>query len=170
LPDDLIADLRTDHAGEVGAVQMYRGVLAVSRDPELRAFAAQRLATEHLHLQRIRRWLPASSRSRLLPLWKAAGWLTGALPALFCPRAVFVTVAAVETFVDRHYAEQIDRLSVQPQFAELRDVMAACRGDEIGHRDHAPARPRSWPGLLACTWAAIVGRGSELAVVASRRI
>lgn len=169
LPAAVIADLRTDHAGEVGAVQIYRGVLAVSTDGDLRAFAARHLATELLHLQRIRRWLPAGERSRLLPLWRVAGWLIGAVPALLGLRAVFVTVAAVERFVDRHYERQIAQLAAHPQLAELRATLAACRRDEAAHRGDALARLRAQPGLLSKAWSALVGKGSALAVAASRR-
>jgi ubiquinone biosynthesis monooxygenase Coq7 len=170
LPAAVLADLRTDHAGEEGAAQIYRGILAVARDGELRAFAAHHLATELLHLRRIRQWMPASARSRLLPLWRAAGWLTGAMPALLGPRAVFVTVAAVEHFVDRHYAVQVERLSAYPELGELRELLAACRRDEIAHRDDALGRLHDGPGAFALAWSAVVGKGSELAVAASRRL
>lgn len=86
LPAGLVADLRSDQAGETGAVWIYRGVLAVSRDPALRAFAQRHLATERRHLGLIEACLPAADHSRLLPLWRLAGWLTGALPALARPR------------------------------------------------------------------------------------
>jgi demethoxyubiquinone hydroxylase (CLK1/Coq7/Cat5 family) len=170
LPDAVLADLRTDHAGEVGAAQIYRGILAVARDGDLRAFAAHHLANELLHLRRIRQWLPASARSRLLPLWSIAGWLTGAMPALLGPRAVFVTVAAVEHFVDRHYAVQVERLSAYPELGALRESLAACRRDEIAHRDDALGRLHEQPGAFARAWSAVVGKGSELAVAASRRL
>ena len=170
LPAAVLADLRTDHAGEVGAVQIYRGILAVAREGELRAFAARHLATELLHLRRMQRWLPASARSRLLPLWRMAGWVTGAMPALLGPRAVFVTVAAVERFVDRHYAVQIERLTAHPELGALRETLAACRRDEIAHRDDALAHLNARPGAFARAWSAVVGKGSELAVAASRRL
>ena len=83
LPDDVFADLRTDHAGEVGAVCIYQGVLKFARDPVLRDFAEHHLATEQKHLRLISGWLPAAQYSRLLSLWRLAGFLTGALPALF---------------------------------------------------------------------------------------
>jgi len=83
LPSWVFADLRTDHAGEVGAVCIYQGLLQFSRDPELRAFAEHHLATEQKHLRLISGWLPAAQYSRLLSLWRLAGFLTGALPALF---------------------------------------------------------------------------------------
>ncbi len=35
----LIGDIRSDHAGETGAVAIYLGILSVSRDPHLRHFA-----------------------------------------------------------------------------------------------------------------------------------
>lgn len=170
LPDAVMADLRTDHAGEVGAVQIYRGILAVARDGELRAFAARHLATELLHLRRMRHWVPVSQRSRLLPLWRSAGWVTGALPALLGPRAVFTTVVAVERFVDRHYAAQIEQLAAHPELGALRDTLAACRRDELEHRNDALARLNERAGPLARAWAGVVGKGSEFAVALSRRL
>lgn len=170
LPAEVLADLRTDHAGESGAVQIYRGILAVTRQSDLRAFAARHLATEHLHLQRIRRWVPMSARSRLLPLWRVAGWMAGAMPGMMGPRAVFVTVAAVERVVDQHYAAQIERLAAHPELRALRETLVACRRDEIAHLDDALGRLHVRPGACARAWAAIVGKGSQWAIAASRRL
>ena len=90
LPAWVFADLRTDHAGEVGAVCIYQGVLQFARDPMLRAFAEHHLATEQKHLRLIAGWLPPAQYSRLLPLWRLAGFLTGALPALFGARPCLI--------------------------------------------------------------------------------
>ena len=87
LPDWVLADLRTDHAGELGAVCIYQGVLRFARDPALQAFAQHHLNTEQKHLRLIEAWLPKAHYSRLLPVWRLAGLLTGALPALFGTRA-----------------------------------------------------------------------------------
>ncbi len=170
VPATVLADLRSDHAGEVGAVQIYRGMLAISRDEEVRAFASSHLLTELEHLRSLQQWLPPVAQSRLLPLWRLAGWLTGALPAWFGARAVYVTVAAVESFVDRHYAGQIERLSAFPDLEALRDTLAACRHDEIAHRDDALARLPALAGPVARAWSVIVVSGSQLAVCASRRL
>ena len=97
IPPDLVGELRSDHAGESGAVWIYHGVLAVTRDAGVRDFARRHRATEQRHLDLIEQLLPTSQRSRLLVPWRAAGFLTGALPALFGPRAVYATIAAVET-------------------------------------------------------------------------
>lgn len=174
-PARLAGDLRSDHAGETGAVQIYRGILAVSRDPAVRAFAEHHLATEQGHLALIEALVPAVPRSRLLPLWRPAGWVTGALPALLGPRAVYATIAAVETFVDRHYAEQLEAIDAvladrpDPALATLRATLARCRDDEVRHRDEAlaagPAR-----GAAARAWAGLVGAGSAAAVALARRV
>jgi ubiquinone biosynthesis monooxygenase Coq7 len=179
LPAALIDDLRTDHAGETGAVMIYRGILAIARDPGLRHFAQHHRATEALHLARIEPLLTRRQRSLLLPLWRIAGWLTGALPALLGPRAVYATIEAVETFVDQHYAEQIesiDRLDPGRLHASLQAVRALlqeCRSDEIAHRDEAAllfshsAQARG-PGLRL--WVALVGSGSRGAVSICRHL
>lgn len=170
-PAVTVADLRSDHAGEAGAVQIYRGVLAVTRDAALRRFAEHHLTTEQAHLELVLAHLPEPFRSRLLPAWRVAGWLTGALPALAGPGAVYATVAAVETFVDRHYAEQIARLDAMPadaRRAALRADLERCRLDELQHRDEAlAAGPAS--SALARGWAVVVGRGSAAAVALARR-
>lgn len=168
----LWADLRSDQAGETGAVAIYRGILATASDPEVRAFAERHLATEQEHLRRVDGWLPESRRSHLLPAWRVAGWLTGALPGLVGRDAVYRTIAAVETFVDQHYAAQIQAIDAMPpngRRAELRALLAACQADEIEHRDEACALARDRPGLISRAWVAMVGRGSAIAVSLARR-
>jgi len=171
LPAHVIADLRTDHAGEVGAVCIYRGVLRFARDPSLRAFAQHHLATEQVHLQRIDAWLPPAQRSRLLPLWRLAGFLTGAVPALLGPRAVYATIAAVETFVDHHYGEQVDTWATQAELSALRQVLLDCQRDEVAHRDEAAAAlGPGRPGMAVRAWCALVGAGSRAAVAVCRHV
>ena len=179
LPLTLIADLRTDHAGETGAVMIYRGILAATRDVGVRRFAHAHLATEARHLAEIEPLLSRQQRSRLLPLWRVAGWLTGALPARVGPRAVYATIEAVETFVDRHYAEQIESIDLHdpsrthPPLQVLRALLEACRSDEVAHRDEAAslfAVGGQPPSLALRVWVRCVGMGSRLAVKICRRI
>ena len=165
LPAWVFADLRTDHAGEVGAVCIYQGVLRFARDPALRSFAEHHLLTEQKHLRLISAWLPSSQHSRLLPIWRLAGFLTGALPALFGPKAVYATIEAVETFVDHHYEEQILALASLPELSDLRHTLLDCQADEVAHRDEAAAaRGLGQPAWLMRVWCAMVGAGSKAAV------
>ncbi|WP_420347501.1 demethoxyubiquinone hydroxylase family protein [Pelagibius sp.] len=169
-PKWLVRDLRSDHAGETGAVAIYRGILTVTRNEEIRRFAEAHLETERRHLADIEAVLPPRDRSRCLPLWRVAGFLTGALPALFGPRAVYATIAAVETFVDRHYAEQIERLDPEGAHAALRALLETCRLDEVHHRDEAREALDAEPGALMTLWCRTVGSGSALAVALARRV
>lgn len=165
-------ELRSDHAGETGAVSIYRGIAAVAAwrgDAALLAFAQRHGATEAEHLRLLEPWLAPPRRSRLLGPWRLAGWLTGALPALAGPRAVHATVAAVETFVDRHYQAQVDHLRAHGGPDGLLPLLLRCQADERAHRDEAAvlAGPGSPRWLRA--WCACVRAGSAAAVAVSRR-
>jgi len=168
--EGLIGDIRSDHAGETGAVMIYRGILAAARDPAVRAFATQHMATEQTHLDLLDAMLPPGKRSVLLPIWRVAGFLTGFLPALVGPRAVYATIDAVETFVDHHYEEQIRKLPMTGPGGSLRAVLVQCQEDEVHHRDEAREMQSNPHGALLRGWAWLVGAGSKAAVHAARRI
>lgn len=193
MPRPLLQELRTDHAGETGAVMIYRGILAVTRDPALRSFAQHHLETEQRHLSLVEQVTPVHWRSRLLPLWRLSGWMTGALPACFGPRAVYATIQTVETFVDRHYAEQlvlIDTLQhqVSDQAAKqqtgkritlprppsdlqaLREMLSECQADEVAHREDAAARWDGRGGVVLALWCLLVGKGAHAAVRICRHV
>lgn len=166
-------ELRSDHAGETGAVYIYRGIATVARwrgDAELITFAERHGLTESGHLQLIEALQPPIRRSYLLGPWRVAGWLTGALPALFGRRAVYATIAAVETFVDQHYQQQIDHLERHGGPEGLLPLLLRCQSDERHHRDEAAALTGDRPSWLLRAWCALVGTGSAAAVVLARRI
>lgn len=169
LPADMIDDVRSDHAGETGAVAIYLGVLAVSRDPGVKRFAAHHLRTERRHLEMMDALLTPAQRSRLLPVWRIAGWLTGALPALVGPAAVYRTIDAVETFVDGHYAAQVRKLQGRRADRALCELLEACRCDELAHRDEARRLQAAAAGVSVRCWARLVTAGSHLGVVLARR-
>lgn len=173
LSSHLIRELRSDHAGETGAVMIYRGLAAVARrrrHAELLRFATRHGRTELDHLQMVETWLAPAQRSRLLGAWRVAGWLTGALPALAGPRAVYATIAAVETFVDRHYQQQIDHVRQHGGPDGLLDLLLSCQADEQAHRDEAAALAGGRPSWMLRAWCALVGAGSAAAVVLARRV
>ena len=174
LPGWLLRELRSNHAGETGAVWIYRGILAVSRAPEIQNFAQHHLATERNHLREIEGLLAPENRSRLIVLWRIAGFITGALPAFCGPRAVFHTIEVVETFVDQHYQQQINRLQpldeLSRELATVRAVLVECQADEVAHRDEAAQNAAAPPGPLARLWCAAVAYGSGAAVALARKI
>ncbi len=148
LPPHALADLRRIHAGESALLQMYRGVLATARDGGLRAIAARRLAVGHLQLLQIRRWLPAPARSRALPLWRAAGWLGGAVAALAGTRAAVATAAVLEQAVAARNCRHGDWLSAHPELSVVQAALIARRRDERGRRVDADLRPAAPLGRL----------------------
>lgn len=169
LPRDMIAAIRSDQAGETGAVWIYRAMRLFNRAPELRLLLSEHQEQEAKHLQAMNRLLPWRFRSRLLPLWRVAGFTTGMIGALGGRRWTLATIASVERFVDRHYQEQIEYLSarsasvqsltgtdaamdcaagtcaVPPPTATLGDypdlisLLRDFREDELRHRDDALA-------------------------------
>ena len=169
VPQDMLPALRSDHAGETGAVYIYRGILAVTGDDAVREFARHHLAAEEQHLKLMNHILNPEQRSRLLPVWRLAGWLTGALPAAFGATGVYRTIDAVESFVDQHYAEQIKALRERPADRQLVKILEDCRLDEVAHRDDARSR-LGRPGILGRIWSAIVSFGSRVGVYLASRV
>jgi len=163
-------DLRSDHAGEHGAVAIYRGMLTITRDPGLTRFARRHLLAESRHLRFFQGFLPPDGRSRLLPVWWLAGWLLGAGSAAIGPRAAYATIAAVERFVEDHYQEQIDSMRGRPGLDELVDILAGFCADEVHHRDEALASMPVGETWLARAWGKIVDGGSRVGVAIARVI
>ena len=163
--------LRSDHAGEVGAVYIYKGILSIAKDPALVEFSKRHLETEKEHLRKIEEVLPVSKRSKLVGIWKVAGYLLGFIPSLFGPRIVFATIEAVESFVEDHYEEQLKYLRAQndPDQA-LIDLLQSCQDDEIEHKNESAIKKRSTPGFLLNFWMKIVGWGSSSAVKVAKII
>jgi 3-demethoxyubiquinol 3-hydroxylase len=133
--------LRVDHAGEYGAVQIYRGQRAIFDRAPMRGHIAQRLKEmedgEAAHLKTFDRLL-AERRVRptlLSPIWNAAGFALGAATALMGEKAAMAANAAVEDVIEKHYAAQAEELKeVEPALAE---TVAAFREDELQHKHTA---------------------------------
>ena len=170
LDHHLVAELRSDHAGECGAVQIYAGILAISRNSEVRRFARQHLRTELRHRRFFEEWLPDAHKSRLIGVWNLAGWLLGATSALFGARAVFATIEAVETFVEAHYLAQIEHMRGIPALSDLADTLQAFCDDEVEHQQDAAARLHRPNGAVGRVWANVVGAGSAAGVSIAKRV
>ena len=149
---------------------IYTGILAVSRDEAVRKFAREHLHTEQQHLELMESVLPPSLRSKAQLPWRAAGWLIGALPSLIGKQWVYATIEAVETFVDEHYGEQINRLKFEASNDSLRKMLEACRADEIAHMRDAAARRLGAPSLAMTLWLKTVRWGSKAAVVVAKTL
>ena len=68
IPKFLIPHFRTNHAGETGAVFIYKGILSISKDSEIIDFSKKHLQTESEHLEILNKILPSREISKLIPL------------------------------------------------------------------------------------------------------
>lgn len=171
----LLSELASDHAGETGAVYIYRGAQAAlgnRGDDTARAFVRQHLATESQHLEYFDALLAQQHRSSLLPAWRAAGFALGWLPTTVGgSRWLYATVEAVETFVEEHYAQQTADADLRVQCPELVALMESCAKDEIEHKLDAASRAGGiGHTAVGKAWAALVGGGSAAAVDLARRL
>mgnify|MGYP003385743374 CR=1 FL=1 len=133
--------LRVDHAGELAAVQIYRGQRAVlgatSGQSRITGQMAEMEAQEAVHLARFDVLL-TEHRVRptiMAPLWRLAGFALGAGTALLGERAAHACTEAVETVIEAHYAAQIDEL--MDREPELAAELSTFRDEELAHRDQA---------------------------------
>jgi ubiquinone biosynthesis monooxygenase Coq7 len=137
--------LRVDHAGEYGAVAIYRGQQAVfARAPRTRPTARElheMERQEQAHLDAFDALLlERKVRPTLLaPAWAAAGYALGVATALLGPRAAHACTEAVETVIEGHYGAQIAELDREGSEPELKERFEAFRADEIAHKDAAVA-------------------------------
>ncbi|MGE0183178.1 MAG: demethoxyubiquinone hydroxylase family protein [Parvularculaceae bacterium] len=135
--------LRVDHAGEHGAVEIYRGQRAVFDALSGKAAIAEKLREmengEADHLKTFNRLLAERGvRPTLLsPLWSIAGFGLGATTALMGEKAAMACTAAVEEVIEAHYAQQAETLDdADPALAE---TVRAFREDELAHKKTAEA-------------------------------
>ena len=163
--------LRVDHAGEVGAVRIYDGQLAVlgrkASGDTLRAMRSK----EEAHRDELARLIAERGvrPTVLSPIWSAAGFALGAATALMGPKAAMAATVAVEEVIEEHYREQQKALVAQGTEPELTAMVARFGADETAHKDEALSHgARETPGYEMLTTA--IKAGSRLAIWLSTRI
>jgi ubiquinone biosynthesis monooxygenase Coq7 len=168
--DEIAAMIRVDQAGEFGATRIYAGQLAVlgDRAPAGRSIAGMAAQEERHRVAFDRMMAERGVRPTLLtPLWDHAGFALGALTALISPEAAMACTAAIETEIDRHYAEQREALGDSDP--ALSATIAEFQAEEIEHRDTALAQgAERAPGYPLLT--AAIRLGCRAAIGLSRRI
>jgi ubiquinone biosynthesis monooxygenase Coq7 len=165
--------LRVDHAGELGAVHIYRGQRAVFEGSGRRGDISGRLAEleaqEARHLARFDALL-GESRVRptlMAPIWRAAGFALGAGTALMGERATHACTEAVESVIEAHYARQIAEL--EDRDPVLAAELTAFRDEELEHRDEAIAEgAKDAPGYGVLS--AVIRAGCRAAIKISERV
>jgi 3-demethoxyubiquinol 3-hydroxylase len=167
---DLHSMIRVDQAGEFGATVIYAGQLAVlgQRHPASRQIARMALQ-EDRHLSEFDKlMIERGVRPTVLqPFWRVAGHALGAATALISPNAAMACTVAVETEIDKHYAEQRRQLGEDdPDLGAMIDEFQA---EELEHRDialaHGAEDTFGYPVLSA-----LIRAGCRAAIALSKRI
>jgi ubiquinone biosynthesis monooxygenase Coq7 len=151
-------------------VWIYRGILSAVRDPRARQFGLHHLATERTNMALMRGLVPLHQRSVLSPAWAAAGYVTGLCAVFAGANVVFITIDAVEAFVDEHYRRQIEALEHGPHSEKLCPLLERCRTDEIAHRDEARRYAITSSNRFTICLADAIARGSAAAADVARVI
>lgn len=163
--------LRVNQAGELGAVRIYQGQMAVlgRKGNKTRSLLKHMAEQEQEHLDTFNR-LISERRTRptlLSPLWHLAGFALGAGTALLGEKAAMACTVAVEETIDEHYARQAEQLGEDE--APLKETIGKFRAEELEHRDigleHGAEAAPGYPLLSA----AIKG-GCRLAIWLSERV
>ena len=141
LDEDIHAMVRVNHAGESGAVQIYRGQIAVLKRSSLQKTLQHMLEQEEQHLKLFND-LMIEHRVRptlFSPLWQGAAFAMGAVTAMLGQKAALACTVAVEEVIESHYEEQkqnLERAST-PHLMRLKKAIETCQADEIQHRETA---------------------------------
>ncbi|WP_298398140.1 demethoxyubiquinone hydroxylase family protein [Sphingobium sp.] len=167
---DRAAMVRVDQAGEFGAVRIYAGQLAVmgDRHPYGRLIAGM-AAQEERHRAAFDAMIARRGvrPTALAPIWNVAGFALGAVTAAMGPRAAMACTAAIETEIDKHYAEQLEQLGADDP--ELSTAIADFQAEEVEHRDaalaHGAEQAPAYPLLSGA-----IRLGCRAAIALSKRI
>jgi len=165
--------IRVDHAGEFGAVQIYRGQRAVFDRIEGKAHVARLVgemeAGEQEHLRTFDRLIAERGvRPTLMaPLWSVAGYGLGVVTALMGEQAAHACTEAVEEVIEEHYGRQADALEGVDR--ELLGIVERFRADEIQHKETAIEQgAHNAPGYGALS--AIIKLGCRAAIRISEKV
>ena len=164
------AMIRVDQAGEYGATRIYAGQLAVLGDRHPAARAITHMAhQEERHRAFFDRLIAERGVRPTLfqPIWNVAGFALGAVTAAVSPDAAMACTAAVETEIDKHYAQQLADLGDDDP--ELSAAIADFQAEELEHRDHALANgATNTPGYPVLS--ALIRMGCRVAIAAAKRV
>ena len=160
--------IRVDHAGEFGAIQIYKGQKFILKRRETQKVLGEMLSQEEAHFAYFDEKIKKDQirPTFFIPLWRCMGFGMGAVSALLGRRAAMACTAAVEEVIEEHYAEQIESLE---EGSDLQNKIKEFRDDEIQHKElgiekHAKAAP-FYPLLRN-----VIRSGTKLAIFLSKKI
>jgi 3-demethoxyubiquinol 3-hydroxylase len=165
--------LRVNHAGEIGARQIYAGQLAVFGGSVVGQVIQHMADQEQKHLDTFNR-LIIERRVRptaMMPIWNVAGYTLGLGTALLGKEAAMACTVAVEEVIAEHYNDQVRTLLQDGWQHEenLRAIFREFRDDELEHKDtgleHDAEKAPLYKGLSA-----VIKAGCRTAIFITERL
>lgn len=100
--------IRVNQAGELGAVQIYKGQLAVLKNKPIAKELKEMLKKEHKHYDTFNDLIIAYNvrPTALSPIWKAGAYGLGVITAMLGSKATMACTEAVEEVIIDHYNQQ----------------------------------------------------------------
>lgn len=141
--------LKVNHAGEYGAIRIYRAQIAVAkrRCADVVPHLEHMLEHEIEHCRLFREAMPArmARPCRVMSLWSLGGSVLGFATAAMGRQAIWTCTAAVESAVHRHLDDQLHFLRDKDR--ELHAAILGIREEELSHlhaaEDHLGEAARS---------------------------
>lgn len=130
--------IKVNHAGEFGAVNIYRAQIHVARFtapailPVLQGF----IAHERRHLETFGQYLSARGIHRCRSYWFCGmgGYVLGFVTALMGKSGIMACTAAVETVVTGHLIHQMNQLRAEGEIEALNAVESIV-AEELEHQE-----------------------------------
>ena len=133
MDEEIKSILRVNHAGELGARQIYKAQRKIlGEDPDLVFMANQ----EEEHLKAFTKMMIENKVQPTIfqPLWHVLSYGIGAATALMSKRTAHACTIAVEEVIVEHYQQQIDALKQLPQHENLLSTIQQFQIEEDHHK------------------------------------
>ncbi|WP_323816060.1 demethoxyubiquinone hydroxylase family protein [Cellvibrio sp. NN19] len=129
--------LRVDHAGEFGAINIYRAQLFVARIfyKDIASQLEEMLSHEKVHFNTFNKILVSRSirHCYAIHLWAFGGFILGLFTALIGRNAIWVCTNSIESTVLHHLEWQLDFLSKND--LEVHNAVLSIKTDEEAHQE-----------------------------------
>lgn len=128
--------LRVDHAGEYGAINIYRAQLLVARVfyRDIASQLEEMLSHEKVHFNTFDNILVSRSirHCYALRFWAVGGFILGLFTALVGRNAIWVCTNSIESTVLHHLERQLEFLSKND--SEVHNAVLSIKADEESHQ------------------------------------
>ena len=162
--------LRVDHAGEFGAINIYRAQLFVARIlyKDIVSQLEEMLSHEKVHFNTFNKILVARSirRCYAIHFWAFGGFTLGLFTALIGRNAIWVCTNSIESTVLHHLEWQLEFLNKND--LEVREAVLSIKADEEAHQEFGQGNGKN--SLVYRPIFYIVRRATEFAIWLSTKL